>query len=304
MFDQIAVVSATVKVLGVLTVLTAATVWWRIRRRAGERAERAFEARFTRDADGIIVGAESIRLTGTRRGAIVLLHGYNDSPQALAGVAREMHARGWSVRVPLLPGHGRTLQAFAASHAEEWIAAARRELHEALAEHAEVAVGGLSMGGAIAVILAARHPKVKAIVGFAPFLHAAWPLRLLSLFSPIAALASRYMASGGQHSVHDRVAAASMISYGCSTPRLLAQLAYVLRLARRVLPDVRQPVLMMQSREDNRIPPSAAEEAFARLGSADKTLVWTTGAGHVITVDFGHEALERQAADWLESRLS
>jgi esterase/lipase len=28
-----------------------------------------------------------------------------------------------------------------------------------------------------------------------------------------------------------------------------------------------------------------------------------TGAGHVITVDYGHEAVERQIAAWLEPRL-
>jgi esterase/lipase len=62
-------------------------------------------------------------------------------------------------------------------------------------------------------------------------------------------------------------------------------------------------VLYLQSREDNRIPVHAAEEAFALIGSADKTLHWTTGNGHVLTVDYGHEVLEQLAADWLEPRL-
>lgn len=281
-----------------------AAAWWVVRGMIGRREERAFEARFARRADGVIEGAESIRLDGTRAGAILLLHGYNDSPQALASLAGELHRRGWSVRVPLLPGHGRTLPEFAASTAEDWIAVARHELNAVLATHHEVAVGGLSMGGAISMVLAAKHPDVKAVVGFAPFLHAALPLRLLVLAAPIASLGGRYVWSGGGRSVHDPVAAAAMIAYGRSTPGLLVQLARVLRMARAVLPRVRQPVLVLQSREDNRIPPEAAEEAFSRIGSTDKMLHWTSGAGHVITVDYGHEALERLAADWLESRLA
>jgi len=294
----------TAYLLDAVLFLLVGSAWWLVRSAIARREERRFERRFPRDARGIIIGAEPIHLAGTRPGAVLLLHGYNDSPQAIASFAHALHARGWSVRVPLLPGHGRTLQAFAASTADEWVAAARHELNAALATHASVAVGGLSMGGAIAMVLAAKHPNVKAVVGFAPFLHAAWPLRLLMLAAPIASLGGRYVWSGGGRSVHDPDALAAMISYGRSTPGLLVQLGRVLRMARAVLPRVRQPVLVMASREDNRIPPSATEEAFAMIGSTDKTLHWTSGAGHVVTVDYGHEALEQLAADWLETRLA
>lgn len=290
--------------LDALILAATVAVWWVVRGLIARREERAFEARFSRGADGVIVGAEPIRLDGTRAGAVLLLHGYNDSPQALASLAGELHHRGWSVRAPLLPGHGRTLPEFAGSTAELWMAAARHELNAVLATHREVAVGGLSMGGAISMVLAAEHPEVRAVVGFAPFLHATLPLRLLVLAAPIASLGARYVWSGGGRSVHDPVAAAAMIAYGRSTPGLLVQLARVLRVARAVLPRVRQPVLVLQSREDNRIPPEAAEEAFSLIGSADKTLHWTSGAGHVVTMDYGHEELERLAGDWLESRLA
>ena len=43
-----------------------------------------------------------------------------------------MHAAGWSVYAPLLPGHGRSLRAFAASGADEWIGAARATLRDVL----------------------------------------------------------------------------------------------------------------------------------------------------------------------------
>jgi carboxylesterase len=84
----------------------------------------------------------------------------------------------------------------------------------------------------------------------------------------------------------------------------LVELEKIVRRARVALPLVRQPVLVVQSREDNRIPVSSAEAAFALIGSTDKTLYWVSGSGHVVTVDFGHEAIERIAADWLEPRLA
>ena len=281
-----------------------AAVWWVIRGAIARREEQDFIAEYRRDFDGIIVGAEPIVLTGTRRGAVLLIHGYNDSPQSLASVARALHARGWSGHVPLLPGHGRTLRIFAESRAEGWVYAARTHLNELQASHSEVAVGGLSMGGAIAMVLAAKNPDVRAVVTFAPYLHASMPLRLLRVLAPIAALGARYLASGGGRSVHDPVASATMIAYRRSTPRLLIELDRIVRMARTALPRVVQPVLVIQSRDDNRIPPESAAESFANIGSQDKTLHWTSGNGHVVTVDYDHEALEQLAADWLETRLA
>jgi esterase/lipase len=56
----------------------------------------------------------------------------------------------------------------------------------------------------------------------------------------------------------------------------------------------------VQSREDNRIPPDAAQRAFDHIGAVDKRLVWLTGAGHVITVDYGRDHVFEIVADWLD----
>ncbi len=281
----------------------AAAAWWTVRAVIGGRRERAFVNAHSFDGDGIIVGAEPITLNGTRPGAVLLLHGYNDSPQSMELIAAALHARGWSVRVPLLPGHGRRLQDWAATRAEDWEAAVRTELAALQAKHASVAVGGLSMGGALAFILASEQPSVRAVVGFAPYLHNSVPVGVLEFIAPVAAFGAKYLASGGASSVHDLVASDAMIAYRMSTPRLVVELEKVVVLARKALPAVKQPVLVVQSREDNRIPAASAAEAFEMIGSADKTLHWTTGNGHVVTVDYGHEAIERMVADWLETRM-
>jgi carboxylesterase len=290
-------------VTSALWVAAMAAAWGAVRAGIARRRERAFVRAQSFDADGIIVGAEPIGLEGTRPGAVLLLHGFNDSPQSMRAMAAALHARGWSVRVPLLPGHGRRLQDWAAARAAAWERAARDELAALQASHADVAVGGLSMGGALAFILAAEQPAVRAVLGFAPYLHASLPVELLGLIAPVASLGAKYLVSGGSKSVHDPVAAETMIAYRVSTPRLVVELEKIVTLARKDLPHVMQPALVVQSREDNRIPVASAAAAFALLGSKDKTLHWTTGNGHVVTVDYGHEAIEQLAGEWLDSRL-
>jgi len=292
------------RLLELLATTTAAVFVYRDLR--GRAVERAFDARFAarRNAQGIIGGAEAYTLTGSDERAIVLLHGYNDSPQAMRSPAEALNAAGWTVYVPLLPGHGRSLRAFAASGAEMWINAGRNAVREALAKHRYVAVGGLSMGGAIATIVAAEQPSVQAAVLFAPFFVHSRRLGLMAAMWPLLTLFMRYLTGGSAaKSVRDDAARASMLAYGCSTPRLLREVQRVTEVAWHALPRVRQPVWIAQSSDDYRIPSAAAQMAFDLLGSADKHLHWTTGNGHVITVDYGHEQLAAEAVRWLDSHL-
>jgi len=50
--------------------------------------------------------------------------------------------------------------------------------------------------------------------------------------------------------------------------------------------------------EDLRV---STERAFALLGAHEKRLEWITGAGHVITVDFGHERVIGALVAWMEA---
>lgn len=293
--------SGAAGVVAALVIIVAA--WWPVRAWVARRVERAFAAKYPRNADGYIIGAEPMTLKGTRPGAVLVLHGYNDSPQAMRSVAEALHGAGWTVRVPALPGHARSLREFANARAGDWERAAREELAALRAEHEAVAVCGMSMGGALALLLAAEQPTVRAVVALAPYLHLSRPMTLLLALGPVAAIGARYLTGGSKRSVHDPAAAAAIVAYRASTPRLLYELTKVTRHAYDALHRVTQPVLLMQSREDNRIPQRSAESAFAEIGSRDKTLEWLSGRGHVITVDYGHAELERRIVAWLSERM-
>lgn len=270
------------------------------------QVERTFDARITgqRNGQGVIAGAESFTLEGSTDRAIVLLHGFNDSPQAMRSPAAALHAAGWTVHVPLLPGHGRSPHEFAGSRSDAWIDAARAAVRDALPGHRHVAVGGLSLGGALAAIVASEEPSVKAAVLFAPFLVHSRRLGAIAVLWPLFGLWMKYLTGGrAGRAIRDPEARATFIAYGCSTPRLLREVQRVVRLARAALPKVRQPVWIAQSSDDYRIPADQAQIAFELLGSSDKRLHWTTGNGHVITVDYGHEVLSAEAVRWIESRL-
>jgi carboxylesterase len=248
---------------------------------------------------GIKPGAETIdRQEGNSHG-ILLLHGFGDTPQTLAMLAGHLHASGFDVRAPLLPGHGRNVEAFEKSRRHEWLECARRELAEMRASHSVVSLGGLSMGGAIAAILAAESPCLNALVLIAPYLDMPVTHRIASASHWIWGSIAGVRKSSSPRSILDPEERKKNLGYGAYTGRLLYELWRLAAHARRVIGSITVPTLVIQSRADPRIAPSVAKRAFGALGAKEKKLSWVDGGGHIITVDFGRERVFEEVTEWI-----
>ena len=273
-------------------------------RRSALRLRDETAQRLPVDDDGIIPGAQGFELRrGAEAPAILLVHGGGDTPQTLRYLAEHLHARGYSVRVPLLPGHGRTLHEFSSVFAEQWIQAVRSAYRELVQLHSWVAVGGLSMGGALTAQLAAEQPSIPATILLAPYLAIPARISMAARYARVWGFAVPYLRAldpTARRSIQNEAEAARSLAYGVFTPAALRALRITVARAIRALPAIESPTLMVQSREDNRIPATAAQRAFDRIGAVDKKLVWVTGAGHVITVDYGREHVFELVTEWLE----
>ena len=254
-----------------------------------------------KDAGAIRTGAEAIDLREEGAYGALLLHGFGDTPQTLAGLAKRLRSGGYGVYAPLLPGHGRTMAAFTESGADEWARAAKDALVELRTRHRSVSVVGLSMGGALAVALTADVQDVPALALIAPYLEmprliraAAWTHRLWGRFAG-------EISAQNPLSIRNPIEREKSLAYGSVTGSALYQLLKVVRRARKSLADVKAPTLLIQSREDPRCSPRGAEQAMKQVGARDKKLVWTEGAGHVITVDYGHERVYSEVKTWLDT---
>lgn len=283
-------------------VLAVVAVAWAQRWFRARAREARFRARFAFRDDGIIVGAEPRTYGSTTGRAILLIHGYNDTPASLDPLAQRLHAAGWTVRLPLVPGHGRALRAFDAWTADELLAQARDEYATLRATHHTVVVGGISMGGAVATWLAAET-DADGLILYAPMLFVPSQMQVAVSTARLWALVTKYIAGGGRRSIRDPEAQKRTISYGCSTRRSLEALERIAKGTTVRLGFVHVPTLVIQSEEDNRLPHEQSVHAIARLGAKDRTVVWTRGAGHVLTLDYGWEDVAARTVAWLEARF-
>jgi carboxylesterase len=154
------------------------------------------------------------------------------------------------------------------------------------------------MGGALAVIVAPTS-DAESIVLIAPYLGMPLLLRAAAMVHRAWSRFAGPINARNPKSIRDPIEREKNLAYGAVTGRALYQLWRIVHRARRALPTVTSPTLIIQSKEDPRIAPEIAEWAMENIGARDKKLVWTTGAGHIITVDYGRERVFDEVERWL-----
>lgn len=285
----------------VVLVVAAIAALWILRTRA--QNIRLFEGHNAKKrpvgANGLVIGAEPVFLPGSASHAVLLMHGFGDTPQSVRPLADALNAAGWTVSAVLMPGHGRPLPEYAAADAADWIGHAEASYRELKAHYATVVVCGISMGAALTSILAAAHPEIPAIVLLAPYLVMPREMQIKTVAARLLSFAVPYHENvGGDRSIHDSEARGRTLGTGVVTGRSLNGLREVASRAQQAIPNVRARTLYLQSREDNRINSGDAVVQFGRLGSSLKEQRWLTGCGHIITVDFCKDEVARQVMEW------
>ena len=101
-------------------------------------------------------------LTGGRRVGVLLSHGFTGSPFSMKPWGEFLAEKGYAVEVPRLPGHGTTWQELNRTGWSDWTEEIARTYERLAADTDRIVIGGLSMGGALVLRLAADRPDKLA----------------------------------------------------------------------------------------------------------------------------------------------
>lgn len=157
--------------------------------------------------------------------AVLFLHGITGSPAAWFPIARSIGQSGFSVSVPLLPGHGTRWQDLNATTWSDWLNAASAELKVLSQTHSRVVVAGLSMGGALALALGASDSPPAELVLINPALYIDSPLTpflpvLKHIVSSVPAIGGDIAHPGRNEYAYDRTPIAAIASFASAQKNL------------------------------------------------------------------------------------
>lgn len=209
----------------------------------------------------------------------VLLHGLTGTPYEMRALGDALAAAGVTVSCPLLPGHGTSPEDLDRTRWPDWEAAALAAFDDLGAESDLRFVCGLSLGGTLAVRVAARR-KAAGLIALSP------AVKLRSPLAPLLPLLSRLIRFRRKTSdIKDPAALARHPGYNVQS---LAAANSLRDLAERLPEDfsaLAMPLLVIVSRNDHVIDPGAARALLDASPSAKKRFVLLEDSYHVITVD-------------------
>lgn len=235
------------------------------------------------------------------RTGFLLIHGLSGTPVELRYVANGLARAGYTVACPQLAGHCATLEEFRVSTWRQWYQSVDAALHR-LSDHCDrIFVGGLSMGAVLALRLAARHPDtVAGAVLLSPTLwfdgwNVPWYGRLLALvrhkwFADLMQFSES--APYGVKDVRLRALIADAIHSGdpsragfLSIPGgPMLELRWLVNDVCKKLGDIKQPVLILHPRQDDRASLRNTFYLEERLGGRVEKVV-LEDSYHLITLD-------------------
>ena len=232
---------------------------------------------------------------GTTDVGVLVLHGFTGNPISMRGLADSMVSAGHSVEMPLLPGHGTTIEDMLDTTWADWTAEVAAA-HGRLAERTDrIVVMGLSMGGALTLWSGLELGDVVGLVCINPVTMPAPP--------EVVEMIAEMVADGTEiaPAISGDIADPEAEENGYDGTPLRAALSLMNDgLASLVdrYGELALPLLLITSRQDHTVEPANSEHLAGAYGG-DVAHVWLERSYHVATLDYDADDINRLAGEFV-----
>ncbi len=233
-------------------------------------------------------------LAGGRRVGVLLSHGFTGSPASIRPWGEYLGEHGYGVQVPRLPGHGTTWRELNTLRWDDWYGEIARVFELLCLDHDAVVVGGLSMGGALALRVAADHPdRVAGVVLVNPAVATQrLDVKLLPVLKHLVpsfpGIGNDIKKPGGDEHCYDRTPLKAIHSLMQAWKPLIAD-----------LPKVTAPLLYFRSAEDHVVDGASQPIITSRVSSREIIERRLPGSFHVATLDNDAPQIFEESAEFV-----
>ena len=243
----------------------------------------------------ILPGAEPFFMPGGKRG-VLLIHGFTGLPAELLLLGQYLHKRGYTVLGVRLSGHATTVEDMSHMTGEDWMDSVRDGYALLSGFCRDISVVGHSMGGLLALRLAAEKPLERLVSLAAPaIIHPGWGLEKLPAREDCP---GQYVPKARRNLKN--VPEAVNRTYRKMPLLCVHELLDVMKKAKACLKKIEIPVLIVHSYGDHTADPRSADYIYQHVSSREKEIFWLEKAGHLLPLEPERELVFARTAAFLD----
>ena len=241
--------------------------------------------------------AQPFFLKGSQEIALLFIHGFTASPSELYPTAQLIYdLGGYTVSAPLLPGHGSDPRFLNKSNWEEWYNALKKELNFLMENYSRVFVGGLSMGGLLALHAGSKEEGLQGAISINAPIYNRSPL--LTIISPLIGRIQPYYPKKDD-SNQRRLKQEGRFAYNVIPVKAFQSLMDLRKTVMEEVDSITLPVLLIQSLQDQSVHPRSVYYLQEKIKHTK--LVELHSPEHVATMGSEKEEIARAIVDFINN---
>ncbi|ADY57471.1 putative esterase/lipase [Syntrophobotulus glycolicus DSM 8271] len=236
-------------------------------------------------------------ILGEGRAGVVLIHGFTACPIDMRPLGEYLAGKGYTVHAPLLAGHGATPQELSMTKWEDWRLSAQEAVVALRRRCSKVLAIGHSMGGLIALSLAASG-EIEGVASInAPIIYGERELYSVERLLPKIQYLDK---PNKENEIHINKEGIPHFSYTQVPIKCLVSLTKAITPVQKSLAQVKCPSLIIQGLEDKTVNPRSGRIIEKSITKAKKEVIYWQQEDHYIVLSTAREELGMKIDSFFE----
>ena len=255
---------------------------------------------FHTDKEKICIGKPFLLPSWRRKTGVVLIHSYLAVPEEVRELAAYLRRCGVWVYALRLPGHGTSAEDLSQRKYREWVEAVEQGYVLMSTFCEKVMVGGMAVGGSLALDLAGRVDKVAGVFAVCP------PFSLgdySTQFMPVVDVWNRMLNAMKKEKDVEQFLDFSHgnlhVNYPQNPVAGVHEIGEYLKSIDSTYGSITQPTLIIQASNNPVVDPEGSEKLYGRIGSENKEYCLLSYDCHVLINGEGAERVHRKIGDFV-----